>query len=152
MRASIVVDVKLGELSDLKEMAAKGTLSFTDKERLNQVESLLRRLNDIKVVDAPVLLKLYNLYRYQLEWLSKYLNKWALLAICCLQSKNPVFQWPLKLTTWKRWKKRRPHERQRRSFSVSCQLSWHLQVALLRCKKTLISTIACLKRSRWKTK
>lgn len=67
MRASIVVDVKLGELSDLKEMAAKGTLSFTDKERLNQVESLLRRLNDIKVVDAPVLLKLYNLYRYQLE-------------------------------------------------------------------------------------
>ena len=67
MRASIVVDVKLGELSDLKEMAAKGTLSFTDKERLNQVESLLRRLNDIKVVDAPVLLKLYNFYRYQLE-------------------------------------------------------------------------------------
>jgi hypothetical protein len=67
MRASLVVDVKLGELSDLKEMATKGTLSFTDKERLNQVESLLRRLNDIKVVDAPVLLKLYNLYRYQLE-------------------------------------------------------------------------------------
>ena len=67
MRASIVVDVKLGELSDLKEMAAKGTLSFTDKESLNQVDSLLRRLNDIKVVDAPVLLKLYNLYRYQLE-------------------------------------------------------------------------------------
>jgi hypothetical protein len=64
MRASLVVDVKLGELSDLKDMAAKGTLTFTDKERLNQVESLLKRLNDIKVVDAPVLLKLYNLYRY----------------------------------------------------------------------------------------
>lgn len=64
MRASLVVDVKLAELSDLKDMAAKGTLTFTDKERLNQVESLLKRLNDIKVVDAPVLLKLYNLYRY----------------------------------------------------------------------------------------
>ena len=64
MRASLVVDVKLGELSDLKDMAVKGTLTFTDKERLNQVESLLKRLNDIKVVDAPVLLKLYNLYRY----------------------------------------------------------------------------------------
>ena len=64
MRASLVVDVKLGELSDLKDMAAKGTLTFTDKERLNQVESLLKRLNDIKVVDAPVLLKLYNLYGF----------------------------------------------------------------------------------------
>ena len=64
MRASLVVDVKLGELSDLKDMAAKGTLTFTDKERLNQVESLLKRLNDITVVDAHVLLKLYTLYRY----------------------------------------------------------------------------------------
>jgi len=67
MRASLIVDAKLLQLSDLKDMAAKGTLTFTDKERLNQVESLLKRLNDIKIVDAPVLLKLYNLYRYQLE-------------------------------------------------------------------------------------
>jgi len=64
MRASLVIDVKLGELSDLRDMAAKGKLTFTDKERLNQVESLLKRLNDIKIIDAPVLLKLYNLYRY----------------------------------------------------------------------------------------
>lgn len=47
-------------------MASKGTLTFTDRERLNQVESLLKKLNDIKVVDAPVLLKLYNLYRFQI--------------------------------------------------------------------------------------
>lgn len=67
MRASLIVDAKLLQLSDLKDMAAKGTLTFADKERLNQVESLLKRLNDIKIVDAPVLLKLYNLYRYQLE-------------------------------------------------------------------------------------
>jgi len=67
MRASLVVDAKLLQLNDLKDMAAKGKLTFADKERLNQVESLLKRLNDIKIVDAPVLLKLYNLYRYQLE-------------------------------------------------------------------------------------
>lgn len=66
MRASLVVDVKLEELQDLRLMASKGTLTFTDRERLNQVESLLKKLNDIKVVDAPVLLKLYNLYRFQI--------------------------------------------------------------------------------------
>jgi hypothetical protein len=45
----------------------QGELSFTDRERLSQINTLLGRLNDIKVVDAPVLLKLYNLYRYNIE-------------------------------------------------------------------------------------
>jgi hypothetical protein len=44
-----------------------GELSFTDRERLTQINILLKRLNEIKVVDAPVLLKLYNLYRYNIE-------------------------------------------------------------------------------------
>jgi hypothetical protein len=29
-----------------------------------QVDVLLRRLGEIKVIDAPVLLKLYHMYRY----------------------------------------------------------------------------------------
>ena len=44
-------------------MAKNGELDFTDKERLSQVEELLTRLEQVKVIDAPVLLKLYNLYR-----------------------------------------------------------------------------------------
>jgi hypothetical protein len=31
------------------------------------VEFLLERLGDIKIIDAPILLKLYNLYRYDLN-------------------------------------------------------------------------------------
>jgi hypothetical protein len=30
------------------------------------VQILIERLDEIKIVDAPVLLKLYNLYRYKL--------------------------------------------------------------------------------------
>ena len=66
MRASIVVDVQRKSLDSL--VKSQGELSFTDRERLSQINILLARLNDIKVVDAPVLLKLYNLYRYNLDW------------------------------------------------------------------------------------
>lgn len=49
-----------------------------------QVDVLLRRLGDIKVIDAPVLLKLYNMYRYKLhEWEItplKYLNQTKLVS------------------------------------------------------------------------
>ena len=48
-------------------MTKSSELSFTDRERLNQIDTLLKRLNTIKVIDAPVLLKLYNLYRYKIE-------------------------------------------------------------------------------------
>jgi len=60
LSASIVVDVHGQNLTELK--ANKG-LSFTDKERLNQIEILMDQLNHIKILDSPVLLKLYNLYR-----------------------------------------------------------------------------------------
>ena len=65
LRASIVIDVQIQSLQEL--FAKKNELNFTDRERLQQVETLLNRLSDIKIIDAPVLLKLYNLYRYQLH-------------------------------------------------------------------------------------
>ena len=37
-----------------------------DSDRLFEVNLLLDRLNSIKIIDAPILLKLYNLYRYDL--------------------------------------------------------------------------------------
>ena len=74
-------------------MKKSSELSFTDRERLNQIDTLLKRLNTIKVIDAPVLLKLFNLYRYKIEWvntlilsfkLSIYLNGklWLLFEFC----------------------------------------------------------------------
>lgn len=62
MRASIVVE---GLSSVLKEINLE-ELNYKDQEMFGQVELLLERLHDIKIIDAPVLLKLYNLYRYQL--------------------------------------------------------------------------------------
>lgn len=41
-------------------------LSFADKERKQQVLKLLTYLGELKVVDAPVLFKLYDLYRYKI--------------------------------------------------------------------------------------
>jgi len=49
----------------LRDLKSHKDLSFTDKERLNQIETLLDNLSSIKVIDAPILLKLYNLYRYK---------------------------------------------------------------------------------------
>ena len=42
-------------------------LSYIDKERLAHIETLLGRLSSIKIVDAPILLKIYDLYRYKAE-------------------------------------------------------------------------------------
>lgn len=34
---------------------------------MNEVEIMLRRLGDIKINDAQVLLKLYNMYRFRVQ-------------------------------------------------------------------------------------
>lgn len=41
-------------------------LTFADKERKGQVIKLLHYLSQLKVVDASVLFKLYDLYRFKL--------------------------------------------------------------------------------------
>jgi hypothetical protein len=40
---------------------------FIEQERFKQVDELLTRLSKVKIIDAPVLLKLYELYRYRPE-------------------------------------------------------------------------------------
>ena len=41
-------------------------LTFADKERKQHVLKLVDYMSSLKIVDAPVLLKLYDLYRYKL--------------------------------------------------------------------------------------
>lgn len=47
-------------------MKNAGQLSIQDRDRYEQVNHLLERLSNVKIIDAPILLKLYNLYRYDL--------------------------------------------------------------------------------------
>jgi hypothetical protein len=46
-------------------MKAAKEVNFIEAERLNQIEYLLDRLSKVKIIDASVLLKLYDLYRYK---------------------------------------------------------------------------------------
>ena len=41
-------------------------LSFADKEKKDQVLKLIEYLGSLKLIDAPVLMKLYELYRLKL--------------------------------------------------------------------------------------
>lgn len=42
------------------------SLSFADKEKKQQVLKLIEYLGSLKLIDAPVLMKLYELYRLKL--------------------------------------------------------------------------------------
>ena len=42
------------------------SLSFADKEKKQQVLKLIEYLGALKLIDAPVLMKLYELYRLKL--------------------------------------------------------------------------------------
>ena len=42
------------------------SLSFADKEKKQQVLNLIKYMGSLKVIDAPVLMKLYDLYRLKL--------------------------------------------------------------------------------------
>ena len=59
LRASLVLDAYQ---RDIDAIDAKG-LSFEDQERLERVTNLLDYMKNVKVVDAPVLLKIFNLHR-----------------------------------------------------------------------------------------
>ena len=41
--------------------------SVADIQRFEAIRQMLDRLNDMKIIDAQVLLKLYNMYRYQVN-------------------------------------------------------------------------------------
>ena len=62
LRASVVLDYYKKEIESLED----DSLSFADKERKQQVIKLIDYLGQLKVVDASVLLKLHELYRYKL--------------------------------------------------------------------------------------
>lgn len=63
LKASIVLDYFKEEIAAYKDE----DLNLADKERKGQVLQLINYLSNIKVIDAPVLLKLFNLYRFKLQ-------------------------------------------------------------------------------------
>jgi hypothetical protein len=68
-RASVVIDQFKTQFAALESELKQNTNSsnFIEKERLAQTAELLDRLSNVKIIDAPVLLKLYDLYRYRPE-------------------------------------------------------------------------------------
>jgi len=42
------------------------SLSFADKEKKQQALNLIKYMGSLKVIEAPVLMKLYELYRLKL--------------------------------------------------------------------------------------
>ena len=64
LRASVVLDFYRKEVEE--GLSDEGGLTFADKERKQQVLKLIEYLGSLKVIDAPVLMKLYQLYRLKL--------------------------------------------------------------------------------------
>eukprot|EP00347_Sterkiella_histriomuscorum_P012490 403368376 len=62
LRASIVLDFYLQEVEAIKD----DTLTFSEKERKDQVLQLIKNLQNVKIIDAPILVKLYDLYRMRI--------------------------------------------------------------------------------------
>ena len=59
LRASIIIDTYAQQIQDID--ASKLTLQ--EKDTYEKVTNLLNYLQNVKIVDAPVLLKIYNLHR-----------------------------------------------------------------------------------------
>jgi hypothetical protein len=62
MRASLVLDYYKQELQTFDS----DKLTYADRERKEQVAKLIDYLASIKVIDAQVLLKIYDLYRFKI--------------------------------------------------------------------------------------
>tara|TARA_B110000285_G_scaffold210695_1_gene252747 strand:+ start:1790 stop:2065 length:276 start_codon:yes stop_codon:yes gene_type:complete len=59
LRASIILDAYSQQMKSIDS----SKLSFEDQDKFERVTNLLKFLKNIKIVDAPVLLKIYNLHR-----------------------------------------------------------------------------------------
>ena len=85
LRASIVLDYYLNEVNSLKDEE----LSFADKERKQQVVQLIKNLTNIKIIDAPILMKLYDLYRMKI---------WSLKG--CRKNDEKINTGLIEFTSW----------------------------------------------------
>lgn len=59
LRASIIIDTYSKQIEDIDA----SQLTLQEKETYEKVTNLLTYLQNVKIVDAPVLLKIYNLHR-----------------------------------------------------------------------------------------
>ena len=62
LRASLVLDAYQNQLNEMKVEK----LNYAEQEKYQKVSHLLAFLKGVKVVDAPVLLRIYNMYKCQL--------------------------------------------------------------------------------------
>ena len=62
LRASIVMNAYSTQITDIDFEK----LTYEEKERYERVVNLLQYLKNVKIIDAPVLLKIYNLHRCSL--------------------------------------------------------------------------------------
>ena len=62
LRASIILDIYRSQLSEIKP----DNLREADKQKYTQVMNLLEYLENVKIIDAKVLLKIINIHRCQL--------------------------------------------------------------------------------------
>lgn len=58
MRTSIIISTYEKQLADIDPE----TLGYQDKAAYTSVKNLLKYLKSVKVIDAPILLKIYKLY------------------------------------------------------------------------------------------
>jgi len=62
LRASVVLDAYKRQVEGMNDEE----LNFADRERKQKVLQLLKTASDVKVVDAGVLAKIYDLYSYKI--------------------------------------------------------------------------------------
>lgn len=67
LRASLVVHVQSGLLAQLEKSAFEGSMSNENMKKLALVRRRLTLLHGAKILEAPVLLKLFKLYRCRPE-------------------------------------------------------------------------------------
>lgn len=67
MRASLIIQSHHESLADIEKQIRGQRSSVADKQRFDHIKLMLDRLNDMKIVDPQVLLKLYDMYRYDLN-------------------------------------------------------------------------------------
>jgi len=69
LRASLIISAYEKQTENIEYES----LSYQDKERYERVVNLLSYLKNVKVIDAAVLLKIYNLFRCNVWFHTKFI-------------------------------------------------------------------------------
>ena len=67
LRASLIIQNHVDSLSEIKNKLEGRRATVADLARMDSIEEMLTRLSEMKIIDPQVLLRLYNMYRYQVD-------------------------------------------------------------------------------------